>query len=67
MFSTMVLVFSLLSASYWKAGQGDIVLANRLTVGGGHNSWIVLDFLSVYHLGISAGSGIVEANCHQET
>ncbi|KAJ5742510.1 uncharacterized protein N7511_011529 [Penicillium nucicola] len=41
MFATMVLVFSLFSASYWKAGQGDIVLANRLTVGGGAGLFVV--------------------------
>ncbi|KAJ5099221.1 GPR1/FUN34/YaaH-class plasma membrane protein [Penicillium argentinense] len=34
-FTSLVVVFSLLAAAYWKLGAGDEVLGNRLTVGGG--------------------------------
>lgn len=31
-FTSLILVFSLLAASYWKVGKGEIVVGNRLTV-----------------------------------
>jgi hypothetical protein len=43
-FTSLILVFSLLAASYWKVGMGDVVVANRLTV----VSFIHYIFISPY-------------------
>ncbi|CAI7663113.1 unnamed protein product [Penicillium bialowiezense] len=34
-FTSLILVFTLLAAAYWKLGMEDAIAGNRLTVGGG--------------------------------
>ncbi|OQV11304.1 hypothetical protein CLAIMM_15160 [Cladophialophora immunda] len=39
-FGSLVMVFSLLSAAYWRLGVGDTVVGNRLIVGGGASLFV---------------------------